>query len=82
MIVQRWQDMDWLDQALHVVAGAAIVAVSMLLIPWWAAVLLSLTVAIVRELIQHPWHCHEGCRTDLVFWTLGSLAVPVVRLVL
>jgi hypothetical protein len=72
-IFQRWADIDWLDQALHVVAGAVIVAVSMVVIPWWAGVLLSLTVAGVREMWQHPWACHAGCRTDLLCWLMGSL---------
>ena len=72
-IVQSFAELDWLDQVLHAVAGAAIVGLSLLVMPWWAGVLLSMAVAVGREQWQHPGVCHAGCRTDLAFWLGGSL---------
>ncbi len=70
---------EWIDQLAHAAVGAAIVALfALVILPIWAAVLLSLAVGIGREIIQRlqagmKWYeCREGCRLDLAFWSLGA----------
>ena len=70
-LFQPWHDIDWLDQTAHAVAGLCIVLVASFFLPVWAGALIAGTFAVARELIQHPWQCRAGCRTDLVFWALG-----------
>lgn len=70
---QPWSDIDWLDQAAHLLAGSAIVLVAGFLLPWWAGVGVSMGLAIGREQWQHWGQCQAGCRTDLAFWGLGSI---------
>jgi len=79
-IFQPWHDIDRLDQVAHVCAGFILVAVMFLFLPihWAVAVAGSLAFAVARECWQHPWTCHAGCRTDLLFWTIGSLLVPCI----
>lgn len=74
---QPWHEIDWLDQALHAMAGAAIVGLSLFVMPWYWGLAVSMGVAVGRESWQHPGLCHAGCRTDLVCWLLGSLVVPL-----
>ena len=74
---QAWSDINWLDQALHVLAGGAIVCIAMIYAPWWVGLALSMGVALAREQIQHIGRCGPGCRTDLAFWLAGSLAAVV-----
>lgn len=78
MILQRLQDINWRDQVLHALAGAAIVALTMIFIPWWIGVVVSMAVAVTREMFQHPWYCREGCRTDLLFWMSGSVLASLL----
>lgn len=70
--------MNWLDQTLHFIIGLLIVSGLMFVVPWYAAVFVSLLGATAREMLQHPWACHDGCRTDLLFWALGSLVGVVL----
>ena len=70
---QTLAEIDWLDQMLHAVAGAAIVGLSLFVMDWYWGLALSMAVAIGREQWQHPGTCHAGCRTDLAFWLGGSL---------
>lgn len=79
---QPWPDLDWLDQSLHVIAGASIVGLSLFVMEWYWGVLLSMGVAMGREQWQHPLACHAGCRTDLAFWLGGSLLAAGVGEVL
>lgn len=70
---QPWSDINWLDQILHALVGGVIVGLSLLVVDWYWAVLLSMAVAVGREQWQHPGVCQAGCRTDLAFWLGGSL---------
>lgn len=80
MMFQPAHDINWIDQSGHLIAGAMIVGLSLALVPWYWAVLISLVAAVGREQWQHPLACHAGCRTDLLFWTLGSLAASALSL--
>lgn len=71
-MLQAWKDINWLDQSAHVGLGILIVVGLSFVLPLWAGVVLSLACAVTREMWQHPWTCHDGCRTDLLFWTSGS----------
>lgn len=64
---------NWLDQSLHLVVGGLLAGVTAYFVTWWAGLMLSMTVAVVREFAQHPWRCGEGCRMDLLYWGIGSL---------
>ena len=72
-LFQSWREINWCDQALHALAGFTLVVCIGVYLPWWAAVLISMAIAVGREQWQHPGVCHAGCRTDLLCWTLGSL---------
>lgn len=94
-------EMNWLDQIAHLGAGYLLTLLCLVFLPWWAAVMVAVAVAVVREIFQrfvkHPeptagenmgarlWRrveqCGPGCRTDLLFWTLGALMVPLVLFV-
>lgn len=81
-MLQSWSDIDWLDQTLHLLAGFAITFLIGYVLSWWMGVLIAMTVAGLREMAQHPWTCHAGCRTDVLFWLLGSLvAVPILVMI-
>ena len=71
---------NWVDQALHALLGIAGTLVVLLLLDWgwYWGVLVTMAIAVIREQAQHPGQCHEGCRTDLLFWLLGSLLVVSV----
>lgn len=73
MIFEPWNDIDWLDQALHILAGFVIASWVTYFVSWWFGILTAMTVAVVREQIQHLGECHQGCRTDLLFWGVGSI---------
>ena len=70
-----------IDQEAHYVAGVALVVILNFLSGGmlWLAVLLTLTIAVGREILQRierhdVWYgCAEGCRLDLIFWLLGIL---------
>lgn len=61
------------DQVAHVLIGCALVLFIVMYIPWWAAVVISMVIGVIREQTQHTGRCHIGCLTDLGFWLLGSL---------
>lgn len=69
-----------MDQVWHVLAGMAIVTTLCPFIPWWAGIVISMVIAVGRELVQHPVECGEGCRVDVVFWLIGSLAGALICL--
>ena len=71
-----------LDQILHVLAGAAIVGLSLFVMEWYWGVALSMVVAVGREQWQHPGVCHAGCRTDLLFWLGGSLLASGLSMIM
>ncbi len=74
---------DWneiLDQVLHAAVGAALVFVFSSFLHPALALVIALLVGIVREQWQHPGTCKEGCRRDLLFWLVGSLAAVIWKL--
>lgn len=74
MMFQPFDEIDWGDQLVHVLIGMAISLGLVVYLPWWAAFLVTMAIAVAREQIQHPGDCEEGCFTDLAFWTCGSAA--------
>lgn len=64
------------DQFLHFLAGFAITAVFALIGHVLLGVMISMLVAVVRELTQHPDknidELGSGSRLDLMFWGLGT----------
>ena len=71
------------DQVAHFLVGCAAVLIMMIPVMIWfpeawklayVAVLVTMTGAVVREHLQHPWQCNLGCLTDLSFWLIGCAA--------
>lgn len=79
---------EWKDQLAHATIGAAIVVLFSFVIPILAAVALSLSAAVIREVIQRLkagmawWDCREGCRLDLAGWTVGALIGVAIAIVI
>ena len=68
----------WRDQFAHFVAGLLLTAFYAAFMQMHWALLSTAAVAGAREMLQHPLRCGPGCRTDLAFWALGALMVPLV----
>ena len=67
-----------LDQFLHFILGLVATSFTVWIFPWWGALAATMLVAVVREMVHHPWQCHGGCQLDLLFWLLGSLTMIVL----
>lgn len=72
-IFEPWRKINWRDQAAHAAVGYVITTLAVTVLPWWWAVLISMFIGFVREVMQHLFTCGPGCRTDLAFWFAGSL---------
>ena len=71
---------EFIDQPLHVIAGAVLVIASSFITELWMAVIISAMTGLVREIYQRydedrEWYDFgHGSRMDLAFWALGTLA--------
>jgi hypothetical protein len=69
---------DFIDQPLHVIAGAVIVIGFSFITALWMAALISAMTGLVREIYQRydqdrAWYDFgSGSRLDLIFWSLGT----------
>jgi hypothetical protein len=69
---------DFIDQPLHIIAGAALVVGFSFITELWMAALISAMTGLVREIYQRydqdrPWYDFgSGSRLDLIFWALGT----------
>lgn len=68
------------DQSAHLAVGFVVVVVLSYFMPLWVAAVIMLSIAFIRELMQHPdrkWNdLGVGSRLDMLFWVLGvALAV-------
>lgn len=77
-IFEPFDKINWRDQAAHAAVGYVIVTLAATVLPWWWALLLSMFIGFVRELMQHIFTCGPGCRTDLAFWLAGSVIGIIV----
>lgn len=70
---------EFIDQPLHVLAGAALVVAFSFITSLWMAALISAMTGLVREIYQRydqnrKWYDFgAGSRIDLCFWALGVL---------
>lgn len=66
---------EWIDQSLHITAGAGFTALFAVWVALPVAALSTAIIAVGREMRQHrhSGECHAGCRLDLIFWTVGIL---------
>jgi hypothetical protein len=69
---------DFIDQPLHVIAGAVIVIGFSFITALWMAALISAMTGLVREIYQRydqdrAWYDFgSGSRLDMIFWSLGT----------
>lgn len=64
------------DQSLHVLYAVCLMLAFIYPVHWLVAILLTMIVAIERELEQHNW-VSVG-KMDLAFWFVGCCGVAVV----
>jgi hypothetical protein len=71
---------EFIDQPLHLIAGAALVIGFSFITSLWMAALISAMTGLVREIYQRydqdrAWYDFgQGSRLDLIFWGLGTAA--------
>jgi hypothetical protein len=46
---------------------------------WWQAIMSTMVIAFIREMIQHPWSIPPGSRTDLFFWLVGCVLAQLIN---
>jgi hypothetical protein len=69
---------DFIDQPLHVLAGAVLVIGFSFITSLWMAALISAATGLVREIYQRydqdrAWYDFgAGSRLDMIFWFLGT----------
>jgi hypothetical protein len=72
MIFEPFPQAGYLDQFAHALIGSLITIFFMSFgIIWYKAIGLTMLIAFVREMIQHPFRIPAGSRTDLLFWLVG-----------
>lgn len=71
----------WLDQLAHFLVGLILATIGVYFFHPLIAIIITMLIAGIREMIQHPLQCHAGCRTDLLFWLMGSCMVPIILIV-
>ena len=71
---------EFIDQPLHLIAGAALVIGFSFITTLWMAALISAMTGLVREIYQRydedrAWYDFgPGSRLDLLFWGIGTAA--------
>lgn len=80
MIFEPFPEAGYLDQFAHALVGAMLTTLWMDIgFVWYGALILTMWIAFVREMIQHPFKVGPGSRTDLLFWLIGCvLAVLII----
>ena len=74
MIFEKFPEASYLDQSAHTLVGILITIFFMAFgIVWYKAIGLTMLIAFVREMIQHPFRIPAGSRTDLLFWLIGCI---------
>ena len=77
---------NFIDQPLHVLAGAVIVVGFSFITALWMAALISAVAGLVREIYQRydqdrAWYDFgAGSRLDMIFWSLGTAAGVAIML--
>jgi hypothetical protein len=77
---------EFIDQPLHLIAGAALVIGFSFITSLWMAALISAMTGLVREIYQRydqdrAWYDFGlGSRLDLIFWGLGTAAGILIML--
>lgn len=81
MIFEQFPQAGYLDQFAHTLFGVLITIFFMAFgIVWYKAIGLTMLIAFVREMIQHPFRIPAGSRTDLLFWLIGcSIGVFLIK---
>ena len=74
MIFEPFPQAGYLDQTAHWLVGALLTLLWIYFgVIWWLAITITMTIAFIREMIQHPWRVPPGSRTDLLFWFIGCI---------
>lgn len=69
---------EFIDQPLHVLAGAVLVIAFSFITSLWMAVVISISTGVIREVYQRfdlnrkAFDFGLGSRLDLVFWFIGA----------
>ena len=77
---------DFVDQPLHMIAGAALVVGFSFITELWMAAIISAMTGLVREIYQRydedrAWYDFgAGSRLDMIFWSLGTAAGVAIML--
>jgi hypothetical protein len=80
MIFEPFPQAGYLDQFAHALTGFLLTMLFMYIgFIWWQAIGLTMLVAFIREMIQHPFRISAGSRTDLLFWFIGCICIIIIN---